>query len=243
MLIRSSRLYLLGCICRDGRLLSAEVTCRLGTGEAVLLLPMSDFREAAESISEAQCAEHPGSSVAGACTRCGTFMCAFCALSWTGRCFGCLHVAPELATRRARLAASLVDGAALLLPSLLLGALRSLAIPDEVAMNAPVVYAPVLFVLFWQARLIRGTGASLGKRLLGIQVVRGDGRPAEVWRIALLRNALPLVFCGYCGWVGLADVLLLVGEDRRCLHDWVAGTRVVKAPRAQRSLMVRLVTG
>ncbi|AKF85009.1 hypothetical protein MFUL124B02_08405 [Myxococcus fulvus 124B02] len=181
--------------------------------------------------------------MAGACTRCGTFVCAFCALSLAGRCFGCLHAAPELATRRARLAASLVDGAALLLPPLLLGVLRSLAIPEEEAMHAPVVYAPALLVLFVQASLIRGTGASLGKRLLGIRVVRRDGRPAEVWRIALLRNVLPLALCGYCSWLGLVDALFCVGEDRRCLHDWVAGTRVVKAPRAQRSFAARFVTG
>jgi len=148
-----------------------------------------------------------------------------------------------LATRRARLTASLVDSAALLLPSLLLGGLRSLAIPDEDAMNAPVVYAPALLVLLVQASLIRGTGASLGKGLLGIRVIQGDGRPAEVWRIALLRNLLPLALCSYWGWFGLVDALFIAGEDRRCLHDWVAGTRVVKAPRVQRSFSARLVTG
>lgn len=209
----------------------------------MLRLPMSDFREAGESISEAQCSEHAGFSADGACTRCGTFVCAFCALSWAGRCFKCVHAAPELATRRARLAAGLVDGAALLLPCLLLGVLRCLAIPDEAAMKAPVVYVPALLVLFVQASLIRGTGASLGKRLLGIRVVRRDGLPAEVWRIALLRNVLPMALCGYCGWLGLVDALFIVGEERRCLHDWVAGTRVVKAPRAQRSFAARLVTG
>ncbi|NOJ92344.1 RDD family protein [Corallococcus coralloides] len=193
---------------------------------------MSDFREALESISEAQCSEHPGFSAALACTRCGTFTCAFCASSVAGLCLRCLHAAPELATRRARLAACLVDGAALLLPSLFLGVLRCLAIPDEAAMKAPVVYVPALLVLLVQANLIRGTGASLGKRLLGICVVRRDGLPAEVWRIALLRNVLPIALCSYCGWLGLVDALFLVGEDRRCLHDWVAGTRVVKAPRA-----------
>ncbi|RKG84409.1 RDD family protein [Corallococcus sp. CA049B] len=193
---------------------------------------MSDFREALESISEAKCSEHPGFSAAGACTRCGTFICAFCATSGAGLCFQCLHATPKLATRRARLAACLVDGAALLLPSLLLGVLRCLALPGEEAMKAPGVYVPGLLVLFVQASLIRGTGASLGKRLLGIRVVRRDGRPAEVWRIALLRNVLPMALCGYFGWLGLVDALFLVGEERRCLHDWVAGTRVVKAPRA-----------
>ncbi|WP_228565438.1 RDD family protein [Myxococcus sp. AB036A] len=191
---------------------------------------MSDFREALESISDAQCSEHPGFSAALACTRCGAFTCAFCASSRAGLCFRCLHAAPELATRRARLAASLVDGAALLLPFLLLGGLRCLALPGEEAVKAPTAYVSVGFVLLVQASLIRGTGASLGKRLLGIRVVRRDGRPAEVWRIALLRNALPITLCGYCGWFGLVDALSIVGEDRRCLHDWVAGTRVVKAP-------------
>ncbi|WP_141619451.1 RDD family protein [Myxococcus sp. AB036A] len=204
---------------------------------------MSDFREALESISESPCSEHPGFSTALAYTRCGTFICAFCASSQAGLCFRCLHAALELATRRARLAASLVDGAALLLPPLFLGVLRCLALPGEPAMKAPVVYVPALLALLVQASLIRGTGASLGKRLLGIRVVRSDGRPAGVWRIALLRNALPIALCSYCGWFGLVDALFIVGEDRRCLHDWVAGTRVVKAPRAPRSLAARFVTG
>ncbi|NNB89659.1 RDD family protein [Corallococcus exiguus] len=198
---------------------------------------MSDFREALESISESPCSEHSGFSAALACTRCGTFICAFCASSSAGLCSRCLHAAPELATRRARLAASLIDGAALVLPSLFLSVLRCLAVPDEAAMKAPAVCAPALLVLLVQASLIRGTGASLGKRLLGIRVVRGDGLPAEVWRIALLRNALPMALCGYCVWFGLVDALFIVGEERRCLHDWVAGTRVVKAlGRGTRSL-------
>ncbi|RUO89278.1 RDD family protein [Corallococcus sp. AB018] len=191
---------------------------------------MSDFREALESISESPCSEHPGFSAALACTRCGTFTCAFCAASGAGLCFRCLHAAPEMATRRARLAASLIDGAALVLPSLFLGVLRCLAVPDEAAMKAPAVYIPALLALLVQASLIRGTGASLGKGLLGIRVVRRDGLPAEVWRIALLRNALPIALCSYCGWFGLVDALFIVGADRRCLHDWVAGTRVVKTP-------------
>ncbi|WP_375743638.1 RDD family protein [Corallococcus interemptor] len=138
--------------------------------------------------------------------------------------------------------ASLVDSAALLLPCLLLGVLRCLAIPDEAAMKAPAVYVPALLALLVQASLIRGTGASLGKRLLGIRVVRRDGLPAEVWRIAL-RNALPMALCSYCGWFGLVDALFIVGEDRRCLHDWVAGTRVVKAPPAPQMFGARFVTG
>ncbi|NNC18619.1 RDD family protein [Corallococcus exiguus] len=204
---------------------------------------MSDFREAVESISEAQCSEHPGLSAALGCARCGAFTCAFCASSGAGLCLRCLHAAPELATCWVRLAANIVDGGALLLPSLFLGVLRCLALPGEAVMKAPVVYVPALLALLVQASLIRGTGASLGKRLVGIRVVRRDGLPAEVWRIVLLRNALPVALCSYCGWFGLVDALFIVGEDRRCLHDWVAGTRVVKIPRAPRSFAARLVTG
>jgi len=215
---------------------SAEETCPIGAGAAVLRPSMSDVREALESISEAQCSEHPGFCAAVACTSCGTFI---CASSRACPCLRCLHATPELATRRARLAASLVDGAALLLPPFLLG----LALPGQAVMKAPAAYVPALLLLLVQAGLIRGTGASLGKRLLGIRVVRGDGRPAEVWRIALLRNALPSALCSYCGWLGLVDALFIAGEERRCLHDWVAGTRVVKVPQAQRSCAARLVTG
>lgn len=82
------------------------------------------------------------------------------------------------------------------------------------------------------------TGATPGKQLLKIKIVRGDGSPVS-WSTAAARATLPIV----TGIVGLAPllwpavfvvplvslVLLFVDGRRRSLEDRVAGTIVVKA--------------
>ena len=87
-------------------------------------------------------------------------------------------------------------------------------------------------VLLWGAGLhaayfivfVGGCGQTPGKMLLGIAVVRRDGAPAGYGR-ALLRwigywvSALPL---------GLGFVPAFFTADRRGLHDWMSGTRVVR---------------
>lgn len=75
------------------------------------------------------------------------------------------------------------------------------------------------FVVF-----VGGCGQTPGKMLLGIAVVRRDGVPAGYGR-ALLR------WIGY--WLsalpgGLGFVPAFFTAERRGLHDWMAGTRVVR---------------
>lgn len=71
---------------------------------------------------------------------------------------------------------------------------------------------------------IGSCGQTPGKMLCGIAVVRRDGAPAGYGR-ALLRwigawlAALPF---------GLGFVGVLVTAERRGLHDWIAGTRVIR---------------
>ncbi len=72
-------------------------------------------------------------------------------------------------------------------------------------------------------------GQSIGKRSVGIRVVVHDGQPAELWRIILLRNAVPSIASAFCRPLTLIDVLFIFGAEHRCLHDYLAGTRVVKA--------------
>jgi uncharacterized RDD family membrane protein YckC len=66
---------------------------------------------------------------------------------------------------------------------------------------------------------------------MGVRIVNHDdgGNPGFV-RAVVLRNLLPGFFaaipcCG--GLFFLADHLFVLNEDRRCLHDWMAGTKVV----------------
>jgi uncharacterized RDD family membrane protein YckC len=72
--------------------------------------------------------------------------------------------------------------------------------------------------------------ASIGKLALKIRMVRSDGAEAELWRIVFLRglpqwvvSAIPFV-----NLLNLVDVLFVFGKARRCVHDYIADTIVVK---------------
>lgn len=88
-------------------------------------------------------------------------------------------------------------------------------------------------VLVANLLMLHRGGQTIGKWLLGIRIVEADGvSRAPLWRILLLRafpvvvQAVPLVGVGVVmAW--LVDPLLLFGEERRCLHDRLAGTTVV----------------
>jgi uncharacterized RDD family membrane protein YckC len=79
--------------------------------------------------------------------------------------------------------------------------------------------------------LLMTRGQTVGKRLLGMRIVRPDGAAASPVRLIGLRygvgwllSALPVVGMVYA----LVDCLLIFRADRRCLHDMIADTIVVK---------------
>jgi uncharacterized RDD family membrane protein YckC len=79
---------------------------------------------------------------------------------------------------------------------------------------------------------LRRSGQSLGKRLLGIRVVRGDGSPASAARIFWLRNVvtcLPAIIPPLGLLYAVVDSAFIFSRSRRCLHDRVADTMVVNA--------------
>lgn len=79
--------------------------------------------------------------------------------------------------------------------------------------------------------LVATNGQSIGKRLVGIKVVRTDGSPASFARIFLLRNFVNTVPLGipYLGLIyQLVDPLLIYQDSRRCVHDLIADTTVVR---------------
>lgn len=85
-------------------------------------------------------------------------------------------------------------------------------------------------LLCYQWYLIATTGQSLAKRWMKIKIVRLDGSPVGFVNGVLLREwvlfgfqMIPIV--GRI--VGFADGVMIFGNDRRCLHDQIAGTKVV----------------
>jgi uncharacterized RDD family membrane protein YckC len=111
-----------------------------------------------------------------------------------------------------------------------LGLILSLFTAVEVSSPGAVLGAAAMwslvvggyFVLFWTL-----TGETPGMRLMALRVINRDGAPLGFGQ-ALLRllgailAAIPF-FAGY--------LLILVDDRRRGLHDMIAGTTVVYAPR------------
>ena len=96
------------------------------------------------------------------------------------------------------------------------------------------VNAFVGFVIFLvlHGYLLATRGQTIGKALLKARIVRSDGSPASLVRIVGLRY-LPTMAITMIPVVGglyaLVDSLLIFRESRRCLHDNIADTIVVKA--------------
>ena len=75
-------------------------------------------------------------------------------------------------------------------------------------------------------------GQTLGKKMLGIRIVKvSDEAIPGFGKIVLLRTLIPALLTGI-PVVGLIlfliDALLIFRDDRRCVHDLIAETKVIK---------------
>lgn len=78
------------------------------------------------------------------------------------------------------------------------------------------------------------TSQTLGKRLVGIQIVKVSNLEPASFRTLVLWRSLPVQVISLIPMVGavlsLVDCLLIFRKDRRCAHDYLAGTRVIVKP-------------
>jgi len=114
---------------------------------------------------------------------------------------------PELAGRGSRFGAAFVDGLVQFIVS-------------------------IVILLVLQGYLLATQGQTIGKKLLGIRIVRSDGSKVDAARVIGLRYALiwALAVIPVVGWVfGLVDALMIFRNSRKCLHDNIADTIVIKA--------------
>jgi uncharacterized RDD family membrane protein YckC len=88
-----------------------------------------------------------------------------------------------------------------------------------------------LFVLI-QGYPLATTGQTWGKRLLRLRIVDLEGNKPEFWRMIGLRygvGQLVMLMPIFSLIYALADCLFIFRSDKRCVHDHIAGTRVVVA--------------
>ena len=140
----------------------------------------------------------------------------------------------ELAGRGDRFLAVIVDGLVAIpvyVPAFFIyAATLKHQTPSIVAVLLTLLFALALIIT--NLVLVSRNAQSIGKKLLGIKVQRKDGSRASLGRIFWLRNvvnALPSFIPFIGGLYGLVDACFIFGESRRCVHDYIAGTVVIKA--------------
>jgi len=105
-------------------------------------------------------------------------------------------------------------------------AVASLLGAADLALLAPLAAVAALASFTYQTLSHWLSGATLGKRLVGLRVVGPDGRPPGPGRSAL-RSAVAVAGVAF---LGAGPLLALFTLSGRAAHDWVAGTSVVDAP-------------
>jgi uncharacterized RDD family membrane protein YckC len=94
-------------------------------------------------------------------------------------------------------------------------------VSDEMGVLALMFVVPTVY----EAAFLQHMGQTLGKALLGVQVVSHDGSLVGGAQ-AVGRSVLKVVQFTCCG---LTLLSVFVSKERRALHDLAAGTRVVRA--------------
>jgi uncharacterized RDD family membrane protein YckC len=87
--------------------------------------------------------------------------------------------------------------------------------------------------------LVHRNAQTIGKKLVGIKVARTDGSRASLARIFWLRYLVGMVimYLRFFGGLlavastlyGLVDACMIFGDQRRCCHDYIADTIVIRA--------------
>jgi uncharacterized RDD family membrane protein YckC len=147
-------------------------------------------------------------------------------------------VLPGLASRGLRLTAAIVDGILSLVVTVPLmiytGYFEGIRSGGDgpsyemaVGVSALAFAAFVAMHGYWLVK----HGQTIGKRIVGIRIVNvSDGRVPKVATLLGTRYGLMWLVSlvpGIGTFVALVDDLFIFRSDRRCLHDLIAGTKVV----------------
>lgn len=124
-----------------------------------------------------------------------------------------------------RLGATLIDGFVVLFVTFLLSLIFNFPINDDSWQSGLIefLYALTLPVLWY--------GYTVGKKVCGIRIARIDGEKLHIGNMLLRIVVAGLLYALTLG-VGFIVSVVMVGvrEDKRAIHDFVAGTYVTYNP-------------
>jgi uncharacterized RDD family membrane protein YckC len=142
----------------------------------------------------------------------------------------------ELAGRGMRFVGAFIDGLIMMIlfvPLMFVSGYWSMAMSGQqpgFAWQVGMGVAGFIIFLLVNGYLLNQSGQTVAKKLLGMRIVDLNGNKPEFFRLVGLRygvnqllQLIPIVNIVY--W--LVDCLFIFREDRRCVHDLIAGTRVV----------------
>jgi uncharacterized RDD family membrane protein YckC len=92
-----------------------------------------------------------------------------------------------------------------------------------------MVLGLVIYLLL-HGYLLHTSGQTIGKKLLGMKIVRSDGSKPDLVHL-IVRRVVPLALVGNIPYIGgvlmLVNALLIFRTNHRCGHDEIADTYVV----------------
>ena len=150
----------------------------------------------------------------------------------------------QLAGRWQRMLATMIEG--VLVPTLTITLVMITGVVEDAEdftdrwWVAHVLLLAIFSYLLLNGYLLWRYGQTIGKKALGIAIylaepgVNNQSQPAPIWRLVFIRALFfPLLFVGIVPWfspIPLLDQIFIFGKKRRCLHDYVSGTVVLKKP-------------
>lgn len=149
----------------------------------------------------------------------------------------------ELASRWARLGGAILDGlilAAIMFPLMFATGYWERTMAAAMSGGNPnfgdqlqMAGLGLVLQLLLNGYLLTKYGQTIGKRIAGTRIVSvADNTVLPLWRVFVMR-ILPISVGSQVPAVGpvlgLVNVLFIFRSDKRCVHDLIAGTKVIRA--------------
>lgn len=144
----------------------------------------------------------------------------------------------KLATRSARLGGAVIDtllAILVILPIMYATGFMDRAQAGEQVLTDTILYGLLALVLFlaMHGYLLAKYGQTIGKRIAKTRIVSVNDEKILPLRKVFVFRYLPFSVVSQIPFIGgllsIVNVLFIFREDRRCVHDLVAGTKVISA--------------
>ena len=147
-----------------------------------------------------------------------------------------IEVGNNLASKWSRLGAFFIDTIIMVLIAIILiyvsGIYESLSELESISLLKRVIIGLIgsIFFLIINGKLLISYGQTVGKKILRIKIVTLDGQLPNIKTLIFKRYAL-FLFIQHIPIIGqfisMINPLFIFNKEKRCLHDLVAGTKVI----------------